>query len=126
MPNLPPVPPCADCRSDSDQLAVIATLLNNASGNATPSQARVTVAGSNQPVLAQGTYQVVHIKNTGTAVVWIRTASGAATGANGEIPIAGGSAAGDGLGGVLTLTNFTGVITGACGTSSTLSVTWAT
>lgn len=126
MPDIPPVPPCSDCRSDSDQLAVIAALLNNGSGNATPQQARITVAGTNQPILAQGTYQVVHIKNTGTAVVWIRTASGAAAGTNGEIPIAGGTAVGDGLGGFVTIENFVGTITGACSSSSTVSVTWAT
>ena len=123
----PPVEPCLDCRDESTNIASLVGIVNEAFGTSTASQAKVTVAGANVAVLPQESYQSVYIKNTGTTVVWIRLASGAAsTGANGEIPLAGESSAGAGDGGDLTIDTFTGVITAACATSGSVSVTWST
>lgn len=127
MPDFPPINPCLDCRPESQVLGTLASISLLADGASEALQARLTVSGNNVSVRPQGTYQTVFIKNTGTAVAWIRTASGAAAGgANGEIPIAAESAAGSGDGGSLSLSTFIGVITAACATSTTLSVTWST
>ena len=126
MPSIPPIDPCLDCRPGSSVEATVASILLLAEGAAPASQSRITVAGNNVAVLAQATYQTVFIKNTGSAVAHIRLAANAATGANGEIPLAAESAPGAGDGGSITISTFIGQITAACATSTSLSVTWST
>lgn len=126
MPDVPPINPCLECRPESSVLATLAAVAIQADGVAPASQSRVVVAGNNVAVLPSATYQSVFIKNTGPAVVWVRLASGAATGANGEIPLAAESAVGAGDGGSVSITTFVGAITAACASSSSVSVTWST
>lgn len=126
MPDVPPIDPCLDCRPESSVQATAASILLLAEGAAPASQSRITVAGNNVAVLAQATYQSVFIKNTGSAVAHIRLAANAATGANGEIPLAAESAPGAGDGESITISTFIGQITAACATSTSLSVTWST
>lgn len=126
MPDIPPINPCLECRPESSVLATLAAVAIQADGVASASQLRVAVAGSNVAVLASATYQSVFIKNTGSAVVWIRLGSGAATGTNGEIPLAAESGIGAGDGGSILITTYVGAVTAACATSGSISVTWST
>jgi len=125
MPDIPPINPCLECLPESSVLSTLAAVAIQSDGVAPASQSRVVVAGNNVAVLPSATYQSVFIKNTGPAVVWVRLASGAATGSNGEIPLAAESAVGAGDGGSIAIESMIGSITAACATSSTISVTWS-
>ena len=125
MPDLPPTNPCLSERSQTDLLASIATLLQNSTGNATATQALITVSGANVPVLPAGTYQSVFIQNTGVSPVMVRLGSGAsATGLNGEIQLAAASGLNVGNGGTMTLEGYQGEITAASAGSSSLAITY--
>lgn len=126
MPDVPPINPCLECRPDSTLLGTVAGIALLADGASPASQSRVLVAGNNVSVLPTATYQTVFIKNTGAAVAWIRLGASAATGSNGEIPLAAESGIGAGDGGSLVVTTYIGVVTAACASSTSLSVTWST
>ena len=126
MPDLPPLNPCLDCRPESSVLATLTAISLGADGAAPASQSRIVVAGNNVSVLPSATYQTVFIKNTGSAVAWIRLGNTAATGTNGEIPLAAESALGAGDGGSISVETYNGAVTAACATSTSLSVTWST
>lgn len=125
MPDIPPINPCLECLPESSVLSTLAAVAIQADGVAPASQSRVVVAGNNVAVLPSATYQHVFVKNTGSAVVWIRLASGAATGANGEIPLAAEITPGAGNGGSISVSAFIGTITASCASTSSVSVTWS-
>lgn len=126
MPDVPPINPCLECRPDSSVLGTLTAIALGADGAAPANQSRVLVAGNNVAVLPSATYQTVFIKNTGSAVAWIRLGASAATGTNGEIPLAAESTAGAGDGGSISVSTYIGAVTAACATSTSLSVTWST
>lgn len=125
MPDIPPVNACLDCRPESSILATLASVAIQSDGVAPASQSRVVVSGGNVSVLPYATYQSILIKNTGPEVVWLRLSAGAATGANGEVPLSKESSPGAGDGGSLVIESMIGAVTAACATSSTISVTWS-
>lgn len=125
MPDVPPINPCLSERSQTDLLATIAGILNNSDGVSTATQALVSVAGANVPVLPAGTYQSIFIQNTGVSPVMIRLGSGASTtGLNGEIQLAAASSVNAGNGGTVTLEAYQGEITAASAGSSSLAITY--
>jgi hypothetical protein len=90
-------------------------------------QFRVTVSGDGVAVLAASDASIrskdIMIVNTGTAPAAIRFGAGAAaSGVNGETPLAACTASMDGKGGALNQAAYLGQITAACATSTTLAV----